>query len=199
MDNEILRFSQNHETQLTQENGKSYIEGYAAVFYDGTPGTELPLGSFTERLEPGCFDKSLADGKPKRILFNHSDSHELGRTSLGTAQIWRDAKGYRYKCEFDPTDPSHVEVKRKIEKGLISGSSFHGIKRKWKFERDYTSGKDILRHIELEIDECGPCPIPAYSGTSALVRSAGKDEHLVKDYDAWKQTQERLAKLPPLD
>ena len=79
------------------------IEGYAAVFYDGTERTEFRLGpNMVERIHPGAFDEAFRDDDVV-ALFNHDQSLIIGRRSAGTLRLSLDARGARYEIDEGET------------------------------------------------------------------------------------------------
>src|SRR5438046_482888 len=85
--------------------GGRELYGTAAVFYDGTPGTEFVLDrggngrrKVVERIFPTAFDAVLRDaaGNDTRGLFNHNSDHLLGRRSNGTLRLAKTSRGLDY-------------------------------------------------------------------------------------------------------
>ena len=76
-----LRFESRNEGESPR------FVGYGAVFYrEGEAGTEYGLGgSIKERIQPGAFDRALAESDDVRGLFNHDPDNLLGRTANGTS------------------------------------------------------------------------------------------------------------------
>lgn len=98
--------------------GRRYIEGYAANFYDGTPGTQYRLmPGVVERIMVGAFDRALRQRDDVRGLFNHNVDIVLGRVSSGTLTLSVDSKGLRPPA-------TRADVVESIQRGDITGSSF---------------------------------------------------------------------------
>ena len=155
------------------DDGKQTVKGYAAVFYDGTPGTEYELWpGLVERIAPGAFDDVLS--ADVRALFNHDVNFVLGRTSAGTARVFVDSHG----LGFEITPPaSRADVIEALERGDVTGSSFtfdvysEGGKLSYEVEGDHE-----VRTIEkvARLLDVGPVTFPAYEGTEAYARDAGE-------------------------
>jgi HK97 family phage prohead protease len=171
---------------VVRSDGSEHLEGYAVVFYDGTPKTEYPLGpNKVERVRPSAVDESLWQSKVE-ARFNHSDDYLLDDTEA-TLQLTKDGKGLRYSLPYDKSDPQHQTVRSKIMKRQIKGSSFRADALcRWEQEGDKS-----VRWIEKveNLVELGPCYRPAFKGTSAMIRSADDD-----GYEKWQETQKRVAK-----
>ena len=152
------------------DDGKQTIKGYAAVFYDGSEGTEYKLWrGMKERIAPGAFDDVLA--ADVRALFNHDVNFVLGRTAAGTAKIFVDSRG----LGFEITPPaSRADVIEALERGDVTGSSFtfsvygEGGKTSYTEEGEYE-----IRTIEKvsALLDVSPVTFPAYEGTDAYIRS----------------------------
>lgn len=191
---EIVRANTN-KTEIEDRNGRKYICGYGAVWFDGTEGTEFhhPDGYY-ERIERHAFDVSLLSGDNKSSCFNHSWEFVLGDSDHGTASFWTDDVGLRYSVAYDSEDPDHVKVKRKMEKGLITGSSIRAKAHIKNIEYRRENGKDIKLFKEMILTEAGPVDKPAFANCTAVMRS-DKATDTDQQYILWKATQDRLGKL----
>ncbi len=163
---------------------KQVIEGYASVFYDGTPATEFVLWEgCVERIAPGAFDKAIRESDV-RCLFNHDPSLILGRTAAKTCQLSVDKVGLRYAC-----DPPETQVGRdvpiSIARGDVTGCSFAMWARSvtWKETPDL----DVRLIEEVELYDVGPVTYPAYAGTSVGVRSLTSIDELRAEHEKWKK------------
>lgn len=140
------------------------IEGYASVFYDGTPDTEYQLwDGAVERIMPGAFDRALKQDDPV-ALFNHDPSQLLGRKSAGTLRLSVDEKGLRY--EIPPADTTVFrDVLEMQARGDLKGSSFgFWVKADQRRKED---GVEIREITEVELLDVGPVTFPAYEGTNS--------------------------------
>lgn len=163
------------------------ISGHAAVFFDGTEGTEFRLwDGAVERVMPGAFDGALSRGDDARGLFNHDPNQVLGRRSAGTVNLSVDAKGLRYN--IDPPDTSVAsDVVALIRRGDIQGSSFsfQVTDQEWR-----TENKVDIREIRgVELFDVGPVTFPAYENTTTGVRSQGADAEARSSWEAFKAGQ----------
>lgn len=77
---------------------------------------------WVEEIAPGAFDAVLGDDV--RVLFNHKDSHILGRTKSGTAKVWVDGDGLRYAWKNDPEISYAKDLSISIRRGDVDQSSF---------------------------------------------------------------------------
>jgi HK97 family phage prohead protease len=148
------------------------IEGYGAVFYRaGDPGTEYWLmPNLCERIMPGAFDRALREDDV-RGLFNHDPNHLLGRTSAGTMQLAVDEVGLAYRIAYDEADSDHVKVRRKVERGDLTGSSFSFLTDEEDDVEFKREGETFVVEIKnLRMFDTGPVCFPAYDGTSCGVR-----------------------------
>lgn len=155
------------------DDGPHEIRGYAAVFYDGTPGTEYRLWEdMVERIMPGAFDDVLAEKPDVRGLFNHDPDHLLGRTSAGTMSLSADDKGLAFRIVLGDTNIAQ-DVAKHIQRGDIDGSSF-AFDVPPDGER-FTIGDDqvIVREVTKvkPLFDVSPVTFPAYEGTAAGFRA----------------------------
>jgi HK97 family phage prohead protease len=165
-----------------REDGPSRIEGFAARYYDGTPGTEYGLWENTvERIMPGAFDEaSRSDGV--MALFNHDPSKILGSTRSGSLKLEASGDGLFYSVT-PPDTPTGQEVLANVRSGDITGSSF-GFRvtdEEWR-----SDGSLNIRQIKgVELLDVSPVTYPAYGSTSAGVRADGITDEARSSFDKW--------------
>lgn len=133
------------------------------------------LGGFVEIISREALD--AADMTDVVGLFNHDNSQLLGRTTSGTMTLKRNASGgLDYRIAYDPQDPDHVRVMRKILRGDVVGSSFAfrvaAGGDSWDKEDTDTSSLYVrtVRKIQ-KVYDVSPVTDPAYADTSAAKRS----------------------------
>lgn len=147
----------------TDENGRTVIRGYAAVFNSDSQD----LGGFVERIDPGAFDAVMAKNPDVFGKYNHE--RVIGRTSSGTMRLSVDERGLRY--EIDPPRAA-ADVVELIQRGDVRGSSFafrtSGANEAW--ARDPQTG--VMRRTIKSFDflgDAGPVDTPAYLSTETYV------------------------------
>ena len=120
----------------------------------------------------------------------------LGTVAAGSLRLARDDVGLKYEIDIDHDDPDHARVWPKIRSGIIRGSSFTFIPRKYRDERK--DDKTIRRLEDVELIEVGPVLHPAYPATTAGVRSVSQDAvaarlaqiaRLERSYEIWQPKQ----------
>ncbi len=160
----------------TRKDAAPLIKGYAAVFYDGTPGTEFRLWKgMVERVLPGAFDKALKEDDV-RALFNHNPDAVLGRTEAKppTLRLSVDKRGLRYEIDVPDTQVARDLVVA-IKRGDITGSSFGFSVRAEEFERpgENDPDKPVVRKIkDVQLFDVSPVTFPAYKATEVVAREA---------------------------
>jgi len=161
----------------SKDAGKgSRIEGYAAVFYDGTEKTEYKLwGKVVERIDKNAFDNVL-ERDDVRALFNHDPNMLLGRNTAGTLTLTTDDTGLKYDIALPETQVGR-DVKTSVERGDLSGSSFSFVPTKVEWTKDGDKEIRVIKDVTLK--DVGPVTFPAYEGSSAYARdtSGAEDEH----------------------
>ncbi len=136
----------------------------------------FPGFRFVETINPTALDG--ADLSEVEGVFNHNSDVLLGHTRSGTLELTRNASGgLDYRIAYDPADPDHVRVMRKIERGDVVGSSFvFTIKSGgdvWAEEQDAAGGSLYTREVTAIDKVYDVCPVtsPAYTDSKAAKRS----------------------------
>lgn len=169
----------------TRADGSKLIVGYGAVFYRaGDVGTEYELWpGLVERIGPTAFNRALAERQDVRGLYNHNPSHILGRTASGTMRLSVDDVGLRYELDFADTQ-LYRDLAISLERGDIDGSSFGFVARTRRYE-SLDDRNEIMWIDDADLFDVGPVTYPAYTATSAEIRSVSAE--LVKpSYAAWR-------------
>jgi len=168
----------NRPIQLRADEGQpTRIAGYAAVYYRADdPGTEYQLFSYSnysvvERLMPGCFDRAVKEDDV-RALFNHDVNQILGRLRAGTCRLAIDATGLRYEIDAPDTTIAR-DLAESLKRGDVTGSSFSFDYRSKSIimQQDGDKETDILEVRDVTLYDVGPVTFPAYTSTTAGVRS----------------------------
>jgi hypothetical protein len=156
----------------TREDGKKVLVGYGAVFHNANdPGTEYMLWEgLSERIATTAFNRAISESQDVRGLFNHDANIILGRTTANTMRISVDMKGLRYEIDLPDTAQGR-DLALSVERGDIDGSSFGFVVRKQSYA--YNDDGPNVRTIEdVDLYDVGPVVFPAYTSTSAGLRSA---------------------------
>lgn len=162
--------------ELREEGGKRYAVGYAAVYYRaGDAGTEYKLyDGMVERIRPGAFKSAMAEDDV-RALFNHDTNQVLGRASAKTLKLTSDAKGLRYEIELPDTTTGR-DVAELLKRGDVTGSSFSFALspdgEKYVTEKAGDARVQVRWLESVRLYDVGPVTFPAYTGTTAGIRSA---------------------------
>jgi HK97 family phage prohead protease len=156
----------------TRDGGLSGLKGYAAIYHDGSPGTEYRTGRVIERVMRGAFSKSLDAGNDVFALFNHDPNLVLGRRSSKTLRLFNDDKGLRYSIDVPNTSVGR-DLLELVSRGDIRGSSFSftvsGVEgESWRSEDDMMIRE--LRSVTLH--DVSAVLNPAYPDASVDLRSA---------------------------
>jgi HK97 family phage prohead protease len=173
------------------------IEGYGATYYDGTPATEYVLWDFAseravERILPGAFSKSITDDV--RGLFNHDANQVLGRTASKTMTLTSDNRGLLYSIEPGDTTIAR-DVQQHLKRGDVTGSSFAFNVNEERWTETKTGDKWFVVREIISVSplyDVGPVTFPAYTSTSAGVRSADSQDAKTA-YEKHKSTRDDAA------
>lgn len=144
------------------QNGRTVIRGYAAVF----ESESQDLGGFVEIVERGAFDEVMGSNPDVFGKYNHE--RVIGRTSSGTMRLMVDERGLRY--EIDPPR-SASDVVELIERGDVRGSSFAFRTRPADEAWQRDAGGRMIRRIKKFsfLGDAGPVDTPAYLATETYV------------------------------
>jgi HK97 family phage prohead protease len=170
----------------TEENGKTVIRGYAAVF----DSDSQDLGGFVERVLPGAFDDVLKTNPDVFGKYNHA--RVIGRTSSGTMKLTVDGRGLRY--EISPPR-SAADVVELIERGDVRGSSF-AFRTKGDGERWYKDERGrMIREIRKFdfLGDAGPVDTPAYLATETYVSKRALEMARAEDATPPAEAETRAA------
>lgn len=156
----------------TSSNGDGLtFEGYAAVFNSPTLIDDMWEGTFEEKISEGAFRDTIAAGG-QVFQFDHGRHPLVGSIPLGTiTKLEEDSRGLFVQARL--SDNWLVQpVRDAIAAGAIDGMSFRF---------SVPDGGDMWTEVKgqlpsrtltkLDVAELGPVVFPAYSDTTAKVRS----------------------------
>jgi len=158
--------------ELTGDGGDGLtLEGYAAVFNRTARITDR-AGEFDERIAPGAFADSIARRKPV-LMFEHGKHPLIGSMPLGRIDdIREDGKGLFISARL--SDNWLIQpVRDAVRDGAVNGMSFRfhspaDEDQRWEKRAGQPDLRTLLR---LDPPELGPVVFPAYTPTTASVRS----------------------------
>ena len=137
------------------------LQGYASVF-----NTDARIGSFLERVAPGCFRSSLDAGADVLCLVDHDPGALLGRTKSGTLTLGEDQRGLAFSVQL-PNTQLASDTLALVERGDCGGCSigFRLLQDDWP-----APDRRVLRSVEL-VEVSIVRAFPAYPQTSVQARS----------------------------
>jgi uncharacterized protein len=162
---------------------KRTVSGYAAVFYDGTEGTQFELApGVIERVHPNAFDASLKDGKLK--LYRMHDRRQGIARQPATLRISKDAKGIAYEANIIDNTAGRDAV-AELESGYITGASV-GMRFTPSDVKMTKEGRNqIITIMRADLEEISLVDDGAYRATTAVLRWA--DEQKATTLDEWQK------------
>lgn len=200
--------SKEKQPKIERRFFQSAVEERAAMAGEGfdfgglasRTGVEYELWAYgdnvwTEEIAANAFDDVLGDDV--RVLFNHKDSHILGRTKSGTAKVWKDGDGLRYAWKNEPQITYANDLAISIRRGDVDQSSFGFTSADEHSDyRTYTraDGKRVHKRLINKIDtlfDVSPVTYPANPNTEAA-----EARDLISMYEAGEQ---RCNQRPPAD
>lgn len=156
------------------DGGLGTLAGYAAKFNT----LSRNLGGFVETIEPGAFNKSLADGVRVMARYNHDDMALLGTTDAGTLRLMVDEVGLMYEVDLPDTTMGR-DVAALAARGDIHYSSFAFHIPVNGDEWGLTANDYMLRTIRTaHLVDVAPVNDPAYLDTSSGLRQLAASRSL---------------------
>lgn len=152
-------------------DGPLEFSGYASTVEQPYQVNDF-LGSYSETIARGAFDKTLAEGDDVRLLINH-DGLPLARyTGRGldggdTMSLSTDSTGLRVDALLDRNDPDVQRIEPKMRRNDLTQMSFGFQVTRQEWSKDY-SERTIK---ELKLFDVSVVTYPANPSTSAQVRS----------------------------
>lgn len=125
------------EVRSASSDEELIVEGYAATFSEPYELYGGPPWGWTEEVDPGAFDKTLASNPDVPLLLNH-EGMPLARTKSGTLQLSVDKAGLKMRATLDKRDPQVQSVAVKMERGDMDEMSFAFwvIRDEWTYDDD---------------------------------------------------------------
>lgn len=166
------------ELRATKDQAASTLGGYAALF--GVRSQDL--GGFVEEIDPGAFDKSLAEGDDVLARGEHDSRMLLGKKSSGTLRLSVDGKGLAYEVDLPDTTAGR-DFGVLVARGDVTQSSFafQTVRDRWE---DLEGGTVLRTLLEVKLVDVAPVAMPAYTETSVSARAL---------------EAAKAAKIPPVD
>lgn len=157
---------QTRTVELRSEISGNRISGYAATFNE----IALIRGAFYETLAPTAFDAVLSDPNTDvRALLDHDFGKLMGRQSSGTLRLSTDTTGLHFEVDL-PNTAAANDARELISRGDLTGMSFQF----WpgKTRSSTYQGRELVTQVSVDrLIEISAVAIPAYSGTSVLLRN----------------------------
>lgn len=191
--------------------GPGTLVGTGAVVYDGTERTEFLLDDFAfgdtvrivERIMPGAFNGTIKKDDT-RSFFNHDPNQILGRKSAKTMRSSVAENGdLTYEVDL-PNNSTGQNVAESVGRGDVDGSSIMFVTEDEKFRKEPVdvegSSKQMFQGIveikKVKLYEQGPVTFPAYTATTAGMRSSDPGE-TVKRFKDWDKKEGNNPALLP--
>jgi HK97 family phage prohead protease len=178
------------------DGGMPTLAGHFAVFNEWTEVDSVFEGRFLERIAPGAFAKTIAEGKAgMKVLFQHGRDPQIGDKPLGPIRsLVEDKTGAAYEVPLLDTSYNR-DLLPGLKAGLYGASfrfkvtreDFNDTPKRSAYNPDGLPERTIT---EAAVREFGPVTFPAYSGATAGVRSLTDEflfERMLRDPDKLRQ------------
>ncbi len=166
---ESRSFGAKFELREDRDAGTVTVVGWASV-----TNHDYEVGSYTERIAPGAFKRTLSnDPPPAVVLLAQHEGLPLASTRGGSLSLIEDQRGLRFEALMDGSDPDVDRVTRKVRRGDMTGASFafKVTDDQW----DDTRGFRLIRSVELHGGDVSICSMGANDLASVAVRSAAAE------------------------
>jgi hypothetical protein len=128
------------------------IQGYLALW--GTPDQPDCVGTWFDRDEPPDF--GLIDGAPIRLLYEHGQDPEVGKTVIGkVVRTWHDDIGVAFEAVLFSDNPHYRKIRDEIKLGLL-GVSSASAEHLAEFDEDGRFRTWLLSEVSLTKRPCEP-------------------------------------------
>lgn len=148
--------------------GPGTIVGYTAVF----DRFSQDLGGFREKIAPGAFKACV--GQDVRALVNHDPNQLLARSKSGTLRMEEDDLGLRVEIDLPDTQLGR-DTAEMVRRGDLDGMSFSFVADRDSWNHNVQPPERTLLSIR-DLYDVGPVAYPAYTDTSAAMRSLNKNK-----------------------
>jgi HK97 family phage prohead protease len=144
----IRAFPSQLRATLVEKNGKQFyeVEGYATIYDRGYDMYDM-FGEYTEIMDGGSLDKSLANSPDVSFLVNHKGV-TMARTTNGTLELSSDATGLRQRAWLNADRQDVREIASAINDKLVTEMSFAFMLNEGEWNDDY----DVFRILEADVN-----------------------------------------------
>lgn len=185
------------EFRAIEEEGKKYIEGYAAKYDTRSKYLfDRNKGFFIETIERGAFGDVLKNENIDVIANrNHNNDLMFGRTSNGTLQLNEDEIGLRIKVEMPNTSYANDTLEL-INRGDLSKMSFaFSLKPENQIWTKDEEGNTLRRITGFRnLYDISVVTTPAYDDTSVASRMYDEVLSYIRMYDKIKEEEQEVEK-----
>lgn len=195
MDDKNKKEIRNTSYQVTGDNEKRTVEGYALLFGVRSDGL-----SFEEEIQRGSLDGVLAKSDVFALLNHDRGRGILARSKKGSGSLTLsvDEKGLKYRFEA-PKTALGDELLENIRRGEVDESSFAFSVSKDKWEKKSDGGwKRTIEQIE-ELYDVSPVYNAAYSQTSVYMRGKEQTEEELRQQEERDRAQKLSEYYEKLD
>lgn len=182
----LVRVSEPFTLTRSSDGAMPVLHGLGATYDEWAEIRSRVEGHFMERFTPGSFRKTISEGRDRiRCIFHHGQDPNCGVKPLGPiVDISERGRGVEYDVELFDADYVRALVPG-LEAGVYGSSFNFSIVKKEDERKRVSNPKGLLERTirEASMKELGPTPFPAYSGTSAGLRSI-TDEFVLARFPA---------------
>jgi uncharacterized protein len=150
----------------TNSDGSKTVGGFAILYNSQS----VDLGGFKEIVAPGAVTRTLQENPSILCLRDHRTELLLGRTSAGTLTLDDQPTGLNFTVKLPATSAGN-DLAESLARGDIDGCSF-GFTVRNDVWNDTADGTILRTLLDLDLYEISITSFPAYTSTTAALRSA---------------------------
>lgn len=185
------------EVREDKDSNTIHFVGYASVFNHDYEVTDQ-FGTYTERIAPGAFTRTLSEAPDVVMNLNHGAGGTglpVARTKSGTLKLSQDKIGLRVSSTLDLSDPDVQAIQTKMRRGDLDEMSFAFRVNSQLWDENYEDR--TITEVNLARGDVSIVTFGANPATIAAIRSEELDaEDERAEHFAEETVEETLVEEP---
>lgn len=167
-------FASTVHTSRAQKDDKEFLvlDGYASTVEQGYTMYDF-FGPYTEIIDRGAFDTTLAQSPDVNFLINHTGL-SMARTTAGTLELSVDDHGFRSIAYLNPQRSDVRDLELALRDGALDQMSFAFRITEGQWSPDYSEYR--ITQIDMNRGDVSAVNYGANPNTSIAARSAARSQ-----------------------